>query len=179
MTSWTPVVLVQRLPSYHDGGRLEYYRHCLESRTIAYNLNHFYAMRIWLLRWRARWLRYAVGMDVDTTLQSSLSSRFLPARRGSIAIGSETLVAFKTLIYTRDPITGNDRPVRIGSRCFIGGGSMILPGVTIGNECIIGAGAVVFEDVPSRSIAAGNPARIVRTNIRVGAYGHLKDLGNA
>jgi maltose O-acetyltransferase len=83
-------------------------------------------------------------------------------------------VAFKTLIFTLDPLTGEDRPVRIGSRCFIGGGSLILPGVTIGDECIIGAGSVVFDDVPPRSIAGGNPARIIRSDILVGPYGRLR-----
>jgi maltose O-acetyltransferase len=64
-------------------------------------------------------------------------------------------------------------PVRIGKRCFIGGGSVILPGVTIGNEVIVGAGAVVFDDVPDRCIVAGNPARIVRRDIAVGRFGRL------
>ena len=140
---------------------------------MALNLNHFYPLRIWLLGLRVRWLNLAVGVRADRTLLSSLTSRFRPGRRGSIAIGSETLVAFKTLIYTLDPITGEDRPVRIGSCCFIGGGSIVLPGVTIGDHCVIGAGSVVFEDVPSKSIAAGNPARIIRRDVEVGPYGRL------
>ena len=102
-----------------------------------------------------------------------MSSRFRPARRGSIVIGTETLVAFKTLIYTRDHVTGEDRPVRIGSRCFIGGGATITPGVTIGDGSIVGSGAVVFERVPARSIVAGNPAKVVRSEIEVGPFGRL------
>ena len=88
-------------------------------------------------------------------------------------MGPETLIAFKSLIYTRDPLTGEDRPVSIGARCFIGGGSTILPGVTIGDDCIVGAGAVVFQDAPPRSIIGGNPARIVRRDIEVAGYGRL------
>jgi len=132
---------------------------------------------MWVLAVRARWLRWVVGVDGDDTLQSSMSSRFRPGNRGSIVIGSETLVAFKTLIYTRDPLTGEDRPVRIGSRCFIGGGSLILPGVTIGDECVVGAGAVVFDDVPARSIIGGNPARIIRRDADIAAYGQLRSSG--
>jgi acetyltransferase-like isoleucine patch superfamily enzyme len=140
---------------------------------LALNLNHFYPLRIWLLGLRARWLRLRLGVDADPSLVSSMSSRFRPGDRGSIIIGSETLVAFKTLIYARDPITGKDKPVKIGSRCFIGGGSLVLPGVTIGDQCLIGAGSVVFDDVPPRSIAAGNPARVIMRDVEVGPYGRL------
>ena len=84
------------------------------------------------------------------------------------------MIAFKTLILTRDFITGEDRPVHIGERCFIGGGSVILPGVTVGDESIVGAGSVVFDDVPPRSIVGGNPARVLRRDIDVGRYGRLR-----
>jgi acetyltransferase-like isoleucine patch superfamily enzyme len=104
----------------------------------------------------------------------SLSARILPARAGDISIGDETLVAFKTLLLTRDQASGESRPIRIGARCFIGGGSVILPGVTIGDECVVGGGSVVFEDAPPRCIIAGNPARIIRTDIEVGPFGRLK-----
>ena len=50
----------------------------------------------------------------------------------------------------------------------------IMPGVTIGDEVIVGAGAFVFEDVPSRCIVGGNPARILKTDIEVGKMGRLK-----
>ena len=47
--------------------------------------------------------------------------------------------------------------------CFIGAGSIILPGVRIGKNSVIGAGSVVTHDIPEGSVAAGNPARVVRT----------------
>jgi maltose O-acetyltransferase len=50
--------------------------------------------------------------------------------------------------------------INIGSRCFIGDSVIVLPGVTIGDDCIIGAGSVVVHDIPSNSVAAGNPARV-------------------
>jgi acetyltransferase-like isoleucine patch superfamily enzyme len=126
-----------------------------------------------MIRVRNLWLRVVVGAEVDSTVQLSLSSRLIPGEIGSIVVGSDTLIAFKTLIYTRDSLTGVDRPVRIGSRCFVGGGSMILPGVTIGDESIVGGGSVVCHDVPSRCIVGGNPARVLRTGIEVGAFGRL------
>ncbi|MCO5092817.1 sugar O-acetyltransferase [Bosea sp. (in: a-proteobacteria)] len=52
------------------------------------------------------------------------------------------------------------RPVRIGRNVWIGGGAIILPGVTIGDDAIIGAGSVVTRDVPAGRIAVGNPARL-------------------
>jgi acetyltransferase-like isoleucine patch superfamily enzyme len=55
------------------------------------------------------------------------------------------------------------RPVDIGRNVWIGFESIILPGVTVGDGSIIGARSVVTSDVPPMSIAAGNPARIIRT----------------
>ena len=51
--------------------------------------------------------------------------------------------------------------VRIGNDVFIGVGSILLPGVSIGDRVVIGAGSVVTKSVPSGTVAAGNPARIV------------------
>lgn len=137
------------------------------------SLNSLRKVRAIALAVRRLMLRHFEGVDVQPSTSVSLSSRMIAGRRGSIRIGADTLVAFKTLLYTRDPRTGEDRPIRIGERCFIGGGSTILPGVTIGDEAIVGAGAVVFEDVPARCIVGGNPARILKRDIVVGRYGRL------
>ncbi|MBZ3928380.1 maltose acetyltransferase domain-containing protein [Xanthomonas citri] len=52
------------------------------------------------------------------------------------------------------------RPIRVGRNVWIGGGAIILPGVSIGDDAVIGAGAVVTRDVPAGAIAVGNPARV-------------------
>ena len=54
-------------------------------------------------------------------------------------------------------------PIRIGDGVWIGGGAIVLAGVTIGDGSVIGAGSVVRHDVPAGVVAAGNPARIIRT----------------
>jgi len=55
------------------------------------------------------------------------------------------------------------RPIRIGHHVWIGGGAIILPGVTIGDNALIGAGSVVTRHVPAGVRAFGNPARIQPT----------------
>ena len=53
--------------------------------------------------------------------------------------------------------------VKIGKNCWIGAGSVILPGVTVGDNSVIGAGSVVTHDVPPNVIAVGSPARVLRS----------------
>ena len=54
-------------------------------------------------------------------------------------------------------------PVKIGSYVHVGENSCIMPGVTIGDHSVIGAGSVVTHDIPPYSVAAGNPARVLKT----------------
>lgn len=54
------------------------------------------------------------------------------------------------------------KPVSIGKNVWIGGRTVILPGVSIGDNVTIGAGSVVTHDIPSDTLAAGNPARVIR-----------------
>jgi acetyltransferase-like isoleucine patch superfamily enzyme len=57
------------------------------------------------------------------------------------------------------------QPVAIGDHVWIGTGAVVLPGVTIGDGAVVGAGSVVTCDVPSGSVVAGNPARIIREGV--------------
>lgn len=86
-----------------------------------------------------------------------------------VTIGEATQIGPGVQILTadhpRDPAQRRagvefGRPIRIGANVWIGGGALILPGVTIGDDAIIGAGAVVTRDVPAGATALGNPARL-------------------
>lgn len=96
---------------------------------------------------------------------------------GPVTIGKHVMMGPEVIIYTGGhafsrtdiPIQhqGNApvRSVEIGDDCWIGRRVMIMPGVKIGKGCVIGAGAVVTKDIPPYSVAAGVPARVVRSRL--------------
>lgn len=53
-------------------------------------------------------------------------------------------------------------PITVGSNVWIGAGVQVMPGVTIGDNVVIGGGSVVVKDIPSNSVAVGNPCRVIR-----------------
>lgn len=63
---------------------------------------------------------------------------------------------------TRNTLYEYGKEVRIGNSVWIGGNTVIMPGVTIGDCCVIGAGSVVTRDIPAWTVAAGNPCRVIR-----------------
>jgi maltose O-acetyltransferase len=54
-------------------------------------------------------------------------------------------------------------PIAIGDNVWLGGGAIVLPGVTIGDNTVVGAGAVVTKDLPAGVVAVGNPAQVIRS----------------
>ena len=100
-----------------------------------------------------------------------------------IRIGDNALIAPNVQIYTAfHPTNAIERfgepkedgsfafcktrtaPVTIGNDVWIGGGAILMPGVTIGDNVVIGAGSVVTRDIPSNTVACGNPCRVMRQN---------------
>ena len=87
-----------------------------------------------------------------------------------IEIGNNVLFGPGVHIYTAShPLDSLERrkvqlakPVTIGNDCWIGGNTVICPGVKIGNGCTIGAGSVVTKDIPDNTLAGGNPAIVIR-----------------
>lgn len=94
---------------------------------------------------------------------------------GGLKIGDRTGLGPGVMIHTANhgidpslPIVDqgwDKRPVTIGSDCYIGMGVIIVPGVNIGDNVIIGAGSVVTKDIPSNSLAVGNPCKVLKSRI--------------
>ena len=127
-----------------------------------------------LLYLRTGYFRLIYGMDIAKDVRLSFKARIDKTNPKGLSIGEKTYVAFDAIILSHDFSTRRHAAkTQVGSYCFIGCGSIILPNVSIGNHVIVGAGSVVTKDVPSNSIVAGNPARIVKSDIRTIEYGML------
>lgn len=74
---------------------------------------------------------------------------------------------FYTAGHPLDPIERNKgleyaRPISVGDNVWFGAGVSVMPGVTIGDNCVIGGGSVVVKDIPSGTVAVGNPCKPVK-----------------
>jgi acetyltransferase-like isoleucine patch superfamily enzyme len=78
-----------------------------------------------------------------------------------VTIGDYCVIGEGSRLIAHCPVRGA-RPVTIGMYVWMGFGVSVLPGVTVGDYAVIGAGSVVTKDIPPYSIAAGNPARVLR-----------------
>lgn len=88
-----------------------------------------------------------------------------------VQIGHNCLLAPGVHIYTAaHPLDPNERssglefgkPVTIGNNVWVGGRSIINPGVTIGNNVVVASGSVVTKNIPDNVVVGGNPARIIK-----------------
>ncbi|EDT85825.1 sugar O-acetyltransferase [Clostridium botulinum] len=88
-----------------------------------------------------------------------------------VTIGDNCMLAPRVCIYTAThPLDAETRisgleygkPVVIGDNAWIGGNSVIVPGVTIGNNVVVAAGSTVVNDIPDNVVVAGNPAKIIK-----------------
>lgn len=84
-----------------------------------------------------------------------------------IHIVSDTWILTEAMVLSHDHCRGLKIDTYIGKNCVVGVRSIIMPGVTIGDSCVIAAYSVVTKDVPSNSIVAGNPARVIKTGVIV------------
>jgi maltose O-acetyltransferase len=92
----------------------------------------------------------------------------------SITIGKDTVIGSNVQIIDSDfhsrekdfslarSQNCHAKPIEIGDNVFIGNNVIILKGVTVGSHSTIGAGSVVTQDIPCSTVAAGNPARIIK-----------------
>lgn len=113
---------------------------------------------------------YGYNIEVGENFYANVNLVILDGAK--VTIGSNAFLAPNVGIYTAGhPLHVDERnrgleyayPVTIGDNVWIGAGVMILPGVSIGDNVVIGAGSVVTKDIPSDSLAVGNPCRVIRS----------------
>lgn len=110
------------------------------------------------------------GKQISVGKRFFANFNFTVLDEAPVTIGDDCFIGPNVSIYTAchstDPVERNSRrewaePVSIGNNVWIGGSVTILPGVTIGDNVTIGAGSVVTKDIPSNSIAVGNPCKVM------------------
>jgi acetyltransferase-like isoleucine patch superfamily enzyme len=122
---------------------------------------------------RLRWSYFVHlwKMDIGEGTRISLTAKLDKTNPCGVHIGRNTSIAFRATLLAHDFVNNRHCDVHIGDNCFIGANAMILPGVTVGNNCIVSAGSVVMLNVPAKTLVAGNPARVVESNIETGPLG--------
>lgn len=121
------------------------------------------------------WVDYGCNTSLGAGSLINMNCTLLDT--GRITIGDHTLIGPDVKIYTAvRPVSADERiytdeagrsairtqtaPVVIGNNVWIGGGAIILPGITIGDNTVIGAGSVVTKPIPANAVACGNPCEV-------------------
>ena len=130
-------------------------------------------VRIVVITIRYWFLTYIYGMHIHKTARISYGARLDKTNPKGIYIAEESYVASGAVIFSHDFSRGLHADTHIGKRCFIGANAIIMCGVTLGDEVIVGAGSIVTKDMPSGSIVAGNPARVIRDGIQTTKFGKI------
>ncbi len=131
-------------------------------------------------------LRNEKGGCIDIGQGAYVGDGVVISAASEISIGAYTLIAHGVQLFDNDthPLAPDERlrhygmilgleadqdivigkaPVRIGRNCWIGMNAMVLKGVTIGDGSVIAAGSLVLHDIPAGVLAAGSPARVVKS----------------
>ena len=112
---------------------------------------------------------YGYNIEIGDNFFANHNTVILDCAR--VSFGDNVFVAPNCGFYTAghpiDPETRNTGleyayPITIGNNVWIGAGTHVMPGVTIGDNVVIGGGSVVVKDIPSNSVAVGNPCRVIR-----------------
>lgn len=130
-------------------------------------------MRKYIFKW---WWFKAVkiyGNQLAPTVRLSRTTMLDKLNPAGVVIDDYTYLAAGAIVLAHDMCRHLYATTRIGRCCFIGVNAIIMPGVSIGDEVVVGSGAVVTKDVPSNSIVAGNPAKIIKQGIHTKNYGKI------
>lgn len=115
------------------------------------------------------WCDY--GYSISIGARSFLNFGTIILDCAPVSIGADVQIASGVQLLTATHPLGararregweSAQPISIGDGAWLGGGAIVLPGVSIGTEAVIGAGSVVTRDIPARHLAVGNPCRVVR-----------------
>lgn len=105
-----------------------------------------------------------IGKDCRISWRARLDKSINPK---GIHIGDRTWILSDSTILAHDHCRSMIIDTYIGNDCVIGINSIVLPGVRIGDNCVVGAGSVISKNMPSNSLAVGNPAKIIKNDIKV------------
>lgn len=112
---------------------------------------------------------YGTHIEVGKNFYANYNCTILDVAK--VTIGDNCQMAPNVAIYTaghpihpasRNSMYEYGKKVTIGDNVWIGGNTVICPGVCIGDNVVVGAGSVVTKDIPAWSLAAGNPCRVLR-----------------
>ena len=109
---------------------------------------------------------YGINIHCGSDVIINMNCTFVD--NNCISIGNNVLIASDVKIYTAThttDVTGRttfSKPITIEDNVWIGGGAILLPGVTIGKNSVIGAGSIVTRSIPENCVAVGNPCRIIK-----------------
>lgn len=113
-------------------------------------------------------LRKVYGMDLGKGVRISHKAHLDKSiNPKGIHIGDGTWILNGAFVMAHDHCRALKTDTYIGKDCVIGINSIIMPGVHIGNQVVIGGGAVVTKDIPDNSIAVGNPAKVIKSGIKI------------
>ncbi len=112
---------------------------------------------------------YGCNISVGDNFYANFDCIILDVNK--VHIGNNVLFAPRVNVFTaghpvsasiRNELLEYGRPITIGNDVWVGGNTVINPGVTIGDNVVIGSGSVVTKDIPSGVVAAGNPCKVIR-----------------